>query len=89
MTAIAHPIPAPRPRRTHGCSRCGQPRAAQIVLSARPVRPRCRPLAAASAHGLCELCALDVFTALEHELERQLGAPRRALDPHETEDHDD
>jgi len=70
-----------RPERrstAQGCSRCGQPRAAQIVLRAQPAHPRCRPLAA-SARGFCEACALDVFTALEDELERQLaGAPPRA-----------
>lgn len=72
-------------RRPHaqGCSRCGQPRAAQIVLRAQPTHSRSRPLAA-SARGFCEACALDVFTALEDELERQLaGARRRALDHRE------
>jgi hypothetical protein len=76
-------------RRPHaqGCSRCGQPRAARIVLRAQPIHSRSRPLAA-SAGGFCEACALDVFIALEDELERQLAsAPPRALDPDREDEH--
>lgn len=87
MSVTAHPRPAPRPRRASGCS---QPRTAPIVLSARPAHPRSKPLAAAFARGLREACALDVFTALERELERQIGAPAGAPSTsNRTEDHDD
>lgn len=66
-----------RPRSAQECSRCGAPRGARIELRAQPAHSRGRPLATL-ARGFCEDCALNVFAALEFELERQItGASPR------------